>query len=187
MTTTLLFLWIWLFSDFTCKWDSAVFVFLCLAYLLLIMSSRGLLGGTSDKESTCNTGDTRGAGSISGSLRPLKEEMATHSSILAWEIWTEEPGGLKLMGLQWVGHNCAQTEYNILQIHPCCCKIQDFLYLKIIGIDIDISQVIFPFIHQWTFRISNVLISFSLDTYSEMKLLNHMVVLFLEKSLTSVP
>ena len=26
---------------------------------------------------------------------PLKKEMATHSSILAWEIpWTEEPGGL---------------------------------------------------------------------------------------------
>ena len=26
---------------------------------------------------------------------PLEEEMATHSSILAWEIpWIEEPGGL---------------------------------------------------------------------------------------------
>ena len=26
---------------------------------------------------------------------PLEEEMATHSSILAWEIpWTEEPSGL---------------------------------------------------------------------------------------------
>ena len=31
----------------------------------------------------------------------LEEEMATHSSILAWEIaWTEEPGGLQSMGLQ---------------------------------------------------------------------------------------
>ena len=30
---------------------------------------------------------------------PLEEEMATHSSILAWEIpWTEEPGGLQSMG-----------------------------------------------------------------------------------------
>ena len=29
----------------------------------------------------------------------LEEEMATHSSILAWEIpWTEEPGGLQSMG-----------------------------------------------------------------------------------------
>ena len=27
---------------------------------------------------------------------PLEKEMATHSSILAWEIpWTEEPGGLQ--------------------------------------------------------------------------------------------
>ena len=27
--------------------------------------------------------------------------MATHSSIVAWEIpWTEEPGGLQSMGLQ---------------------------------------------------------------------------------------
>jgi len=30
---------------------------------------------------------------------PLGEEMATHSSILAWRIpWTEEPGGLQSMG-----------------------------------------------------------------------------------------
>ena len=30
---------------------------------------------------------------------PLEEEMATHSSVLAWEIpWTEEPGGLQSMG-----------------------------------------------------------------------------------------
>ena len=32
---------------------------------------------------------------------PLEEEMATHSSILAWEIpWTEEPGRLQSRGLQ---------------------------------------------------------------------------------------
>ena len=36
---------------------------------------------------------------------PLEQEMATHSSILAWEIpWTEEPGGLQSMGLKRVGH-----------------------------------------------------------------------------------
>ena len=37
------------------------------------------------------------------SLQPqgLQEEMATHSSILAWEIlWTEEPGRLPSMGSQ---------------------------------------------------------------------------------------
>ena len=32
---------------------------------------------------------------------PLEKEMATHSSILAWDIlWTEEPGGLQSMGPQ---------------------------------------------------------------------------------------
>ena len=37
---------------------------------------------------------------------PLEEEMATHSSILAWRIpWTKEPGGLQSMGRQRVGHN----------------------------------------------------------------------------------
>ena len=37
---------------------------------------------------------------------PLKEGMATHSSILAWRIpWTEEPGGLQSMELQRVGHD----------------------------------------------------------------------------------
>ena len=36
-----------------------------------------------------------------GQEDPLKKEMATRSSILAWEIpWTEEPGGLQFMGLQ---------------------------------------------------------------------------------------
>ena len=37
---------------------------------------------------------------------PMEEEMATHSSILAWKIpWTEEPGGLQSMGSQRVGHD----------------------------------------------------------------------------------
>ena len=37
---------------------------------------------------------------------PLEKEMATYSSILAWEIaWTEEPGGLQSMGSQRVGHD----------------------------------------------------------------------------------
>ena len=37
---------------------------------------------------------------------PLEEGMATHSSILAWRItWTEDPGGLKSIGLQGVGYD----------------------------------------------------------------------------------
>ena len=41
---------------------------------------------------------------------PLEEEMATHPSILAWEIpWTEEPGGLQSMGCR-VGHDLATKQ-----------------------------------------------------------------------------
>ena len=37
---------------------------------------------------------------------PLKKEMATHFSILAWRIpWTDEPGRLQSMGSQRVGHD----------------------------------------------------------------------------------
>ena len=37
---------------------------------------------------------------------PLEKGMATHSSVLSWEIpWTEEPGRLQSMGLQRVEHN----------------------------------------------------------------------------------
>ena len=55
------------------------------------------------KNLPANAGD---AGSIPESEDPPEEEMATHSSILAWEIlWTEEPGGLQSMGSQRVGHN----------------------------------------------------------------------------------
>ena len=41
-----------------------------------------------------------------GQEYPLKEEMATHSSILAWRIpWTEELSGLQSMGSQRAGHD----------------------------------------------------------------------------------
>ena len=44
-------------------------------------------------------------------LLNMEEEMATHSSILAWKIaWTEKPGGLQSMGLQRVRQDCA-TEH----------------------------------------------------------------------------
>ena len=67
---------------------------------------KGFPDGSEGKESVCNAGDTGDAGSIPGLGDPLEEEMAPHSSILAWEIpWTEEPGGLQSMGSQRVGHN----------------------------------------------------------------------------------
>ena len=40
-----------------------------------------------------------------GQEDPLEEEMATHSSILAWRIpWTEEPGRLQSIGSQRIRH-----------------------------------------------------------------------------------
>ena len=48
------------------------------------------------KESACNAGDPV---RFPGREDPLEQEMATHSSILAWRIpWTEEPGRLQSMG-----------------------------------------------------------------------------------------
>ena len=48
------------------------------------------------KNLPANAGDT---GSIPDQEDPLEKEMATYSSILAWETpWTEEPGRLQSMG-----------------------------------------------------------------------------------------
>ena len=66
-----------------------------------LFTSMGLPGGSVGKESACNVGDL-------GLYweDPLEEGMATHSSILAWEIlWTEEPGWLQSMGSQKVRHD----------------------------------------------------------------------------------
>ena len=46
-----------------------------------------------------------------GQEDPLKDEMATHSSILAWRIpWTEKPGELQSMGSQRVEHDLATKQ-----------------------------------------------------------------------------
>ena len=42
---------------------------------------------------------------------PLEKEMATHSSILAWEIpWTEESGRLQSRGLQRIEHDFVHSQ-----------------------------------------------------------------------------
>ena len=57
----------------------------------------GLTWWLSGKDSPTNVGNS---GSITGLGRSLEEEMATHSSILAWEMpWTEEPGRLIVHGV----------------------------------------------------------------------------------------
>ena len=55
------------------------------------------------KNPPTNAGD---ASLTLGQEETLEKEMATHSSILAWEIqWTEEPGRLQSMGSQRVRHD----------------------------------------------------------------------------------
>ena len=66
-------------------------------------SIAGFPGGSEGKAPARNAGDL---GSIPGLGSSPGEEMATHSSILAWRIpWMEEPGGLQSMGLQRVRSN----------------------------------------------------------------------------------
>ena len=57
----------------------------CSIFFFLLMSKHllGFPGGSGCKESACNLGDL---GSIPGLGKSLEEDMATHSSILAWRI-----------------------------------------------------------------------------------------------------
>ena len=61
--------------------------------LTKVLDQRGFPGDTGVKKPPASAGDSQ--------EDPLEEEIATHSSILAWEIpRTEEPGGLQPTGLQ---------------------------------------------------------------------------------------
>jgi hypothetical protein len=61
-------------------------------YFYLFKISLGFPGVSVVKKPSANARDI---GSILGQEHSLEKEMATHFSILAWEMpWTEEPGGL---------------------------------------------------------------------------------------------
>ena len=52
-----------------------------------------------------------------GQEDPLEKEMATHSSILAWEIpWMEEPGELQSMGSQRVEHDSMTNTFTFFKV-----------------------------------------------------------------------
>ena len=54
-----------------------------------------------------------------GQEDPLEKDMATHSSILAWEIqWTEEAGRIQSMEWQTIGHDCEISNNNHMQDLP---------------------------------------------------------------------
>ena len=58
------------------------------------------------KNLPASAGDQEAWAQSLGREDPLEKGVATHSSILAWEIpWTEELAGLQSMGSQRVGHD----------------------------------------------------------------------------------
>ena len=66
---------------------------------------------------------------ILGQEDPLEEKMATHSSILAWEIlWTVEPSVLQSMGLQsqtqlkWLSRSKHERKYRELPVAPAAIQ-----------------------------------------------------------------
>ena len=74
-----------------------------LKYIIIWHIVKVFPGGSDCKESACNAGDL---GSIPGLGGYPGEANVYHSNILACGIlWTEDPGRLKSMGLQTVGHN----------------------------------------------------------------------------------
>ena len=92
----------------------------------------GFPGGSVIKNPPASAGDKQETQVQSlGWKDPLEEEMATHTSILAWSIpWTEEPGGLQSMG--------SQNKHNLVtkqQWHCVCwhCKMPaDWLFSYLI-------------------------------------------------------
>ena len=88
-----------------------MYICICIHTHIKIYIYTGFPNGSAVKNLPPNTGDTGDQETWVWSLDqedPLEEEMATHSSTLAWKIpWTEEPDWLQSMGLQRVGHNWA--------------------------------------------------------------------------------
>ena len=70
---------------------------------------------------------------------PLEEEMATHSSILAWKIpWTVEPGRLQSTGSQRVGHDWATSlSHQSVSSSRCSAKWLDFEETVLAAVKLD--------------------------------------------------
>ena len=75
----------------------------------------GFLGGSVVKNSSAVQEMQQTWVQSLGQEDPLEKEMATHSSVLAWEIpRTEEPGGLQSLGLQRVSPEWASTHAQVV-------------------------------------------------------------------------
>ena len=67
----------------------------------------------------------------------LEEEMATHSSMLAWKIpWTEELGRLQSVGSQRVGHNLVTEDAILKRDQQHCDRKNSKMILKILTLGI---------------------------------------------------
>ena len=114
-------------------------------YLLLLLQLKKQLSsnhyvyrlprGHSGKESTCQCRRQEMWVLSLGREDPLEESMATHSSILAWRIPEEEPGGLQSMGSKksqtLTGHTYTHYIYN--SMHPQCTgdiKLENTQFLQ---------------------------------------------------------
>ena len=118
-------------------------------------------GGASGKEPACQCRRPKTCGFDPWIRNILEEEMATHSSILAWRVtWTGEPGGLQSIGLHRVKHDWSDSaqyravlhlgllyelcSYEIL-VHVCywtCVCIYIGIYL---GVDLSVDTFTFNF------------------------------------------
>ena len=72
------------------------------------------------KNPLANAGGVRDAVQSRDQEDPLEEEMATHSSILAWRSpWTEEAGRPQFIGMHRVGHNRSDLAQHTCIKSPC--------------------------------------------------------------------
>ena len=76
----------------------------------------------------------------------VEKEMATHSSILAWEApWSEESGGLQSMGLQRVGHDWVTKRHPCIKcfFHYVTCLFNVIIFSLWISLRFLFSQIIY--------------------------------------------
>ena len=117
---------------------------------LLVYRNSGFPGGTSGKEPRCQCrGHKRHEFNPWVGKIPLEKEMATHSTISAWEIlWTEEHGGLQSKWSQRVRHDWSDWAHThiqkfnrLLNINLVSCNLTEFtdsnsFWVEILGFSI---------------------------------------------------
>ena len=104
------------------KWISKMWFIYTMEYSSTLKRKVGFPCGSVVKNLPTNAGED-----------PLEKEMATHSSILAWEIlWTEQPGRLQSMGYQTQLSTHAQNRKAILSHAIAWMDLVDTLLSEIL-------------------------------------------------------